>query len=65
MDNGRLNVDATDCINNEGKDKKHMKWTSRLDFVVTLIGYTIGYSDIWRVPYLTYRNGGGKEYTKE
>ncbi|XP_033749070.1 sodium- and chloride-dependent glycine transporter 2-like [Pecten maximus] len=36
-----------------------VKWTSRLEFVVALLGYSIGMPEFWRVPYLTYRNGGG------
>ncbi|XP_069134520.1 sodium- and chloride-dependent glycine transporter 2-like [Argopecten irradians] len=37
----------------------NVKWTSKLEYVVALLGYSIGMPEIWRVPYLTYRNGGG------
>ncbi|XP_033746964.1 sodium- and chloride-dependent betaine transporter-like [Pecten maximus] len=36
-----------------------VKWTSRVEFGVALLGYSIGMPEFWRVPYLTYRNGGG------
>ncbi|XP_069105061.1 sodium- and chloride-dependent glycine transporter 1-like [Argopecten irradians] len=36
-----------------------LKWSSRKEFIVSLLGYSLGLSEIWRVPYLTYRNGGG------
>ncbi|XP_033746967.1 sodium-dependent dopamine transporter-like [Pecten maximus] len=36
-----------------------LKWASNIEFVVALLGYSIGTPEFWRVPYLTYRNGGG------
>ncbi|XP_060062762.1 sodium- and chloride-dependent glycine transporter 2-like [Ylistrum balloti] len=36
-----------------------VKWSSRIEFVVALLGYSIGMPEFWRVPYLTFRNGGG------
>ncbi|XP_033761078.1 sodium- and chloride-dependent glycine transporter 2-like isoform X1 [Pecten maximus] len=36
-----------------------LKWSSRKEFIISLVGYSLGLADIWRVPYLTYRNGGG------
>ncbi|OWF56869.1 sodium- and chloride-dependent glycine transporter 1-like [Mizuhopecten yessoensis] len=36
-----------------------LKWSSRKEFIISLLGYSLGLTDIWRVPYLTYRNGGG------
>lgn len=44
------------------KMSEQKTWSSKFDFVITLVGYSIGLPDVWRLPYLAYRNGGG-EYT--
>lgn len=34
-------------------------WGGEFEFVLSLIGYTVGLANIWRFPYFCYRNGGG------
>jgi SNF family Na+-dependent transporter len=38
------------------------KFSSTFSTYLTLLGYSLGMSDIWRFPFLLKRNGGGIVY---
>lgn len=37
-------------------------WGSKAEFILTVMGAIIGPGNVWRFPYLCYKNGGGESW---
>lgn len=57
---------AVVCVLNTQKSKEIEErghWGTKAEFILTVMGAIIGPGNIWRFPYLCYKNGGGECFT--
>lgn len=56
-----LNPEGTedDDSRSSQDDSFRDNWSSKWDYILSVIGLTIGLGNVWRFPYICYMNGGG------
>lgn len=56
----KLNLMNGALVQAKPKPQEREQWANKLEFFLAVAGHIIGLGNVWRFPYLCYKNGGGE-----
>ncbi|XP_060073835.1 sodium- and chloride-dependent glycine transporter 1-like [Ylistrum balloti] len=51
--------DISEDSSSKDDGREREVWSRKIEYILSLVGYSVGLGNLWRFPYLCIRNGGG------
>lgn len=60
LDSGCCSRQGNPASHGSGSTGERGQWASKTEYILVIAGYVVGLGNVWRFPYLCYKNGGGE-----